>query len=183
MNGRLAGELAVLRDVSRRLDEAAIPYMVTGSLALSFYATPRMTRDIDVVAELERHDVDRVVQVFEPDYYVSRDAVAEAISDRSSFNLIEQSSITKVDVFPRKRDRFRQTEFARRRRVTIGDFDTWLVTAEDLIIAKMLWAQDTASDTQLRDIRALLHADLDRPYIEQWVRELALAHVWQEVQQ
>jgi len=77
---------------------------------------------------------DRVVQIFEPDYYVSWEAVSEAVRDRSSFNLSEQSSITKVDVFPRKDDQFREAEFARRRRVTIGDFATWLVTAEDLVI-------------------------------------------------
>lgn len=177
------GELAVLRDVSRRLEEAAIPYMLTGSLAMSFYTTPRMTRDIDVVAEVERRDVDRVVQLFETDYYISRDAVVEAVRDRSSFNLIEQSSITKVDVFPRKRDQFRETEFARRRRVTISGFDTWLVTAEDLVLAKLLWTRDSRSEVQMRDVRALLHADLDREYIERWVRELGLADLWREVQQ
>lgn len=149
------GELVVLRDVSRRLEEAAIPYMLTGSLAMSFYTTPRMTRDIDVV---------------------------EAVRDRSSFNLIEQSSITKVDVFPRKRDQFRDTEFARRRRVTISGFDTWLVTAEDLVLAKLLWTRDSRSEVQMRDVRALLHTDLDREYIERWVRELGLADLWREVQ-
>jgi hypothetical protein len=182
MTGPPVGELAVLRDVSRRFDEAGIPYMVTGSLAMSFYTTPRMTRDIDVVAEIERRDIDRLVQLFEPDYYISLEAVSEAVRDRSSFNVIEQSSITKVDVFPRKRDRFRESEFARRRRVSITDFDTWLVTAEDLILAKLLWTREAPSDVQLRDIRALLLANLDREYIEQWVQELQLRDVWQEVQ-
>lgn len=182
MTEPLLGEIGVLRDVSKRLEEAAIPYMVTGSLAMSFYTTPRMTRDIDVVAMLEHPDVDRFVRLFEDDYYVSLEAVSEAIRDRSSFNLIEQSSITKVDVFPRKRDRFRETEFARRRRVTIADFDTWLVTAEDLILAKLLWTQSSPSEVQLHDIRALLHAQIDRDYLQHWVRELGLADLWQEVQ-
>jgi hypothetical protein len=178
-----AEEIAVLRDVSRRFDAAAIPYMLTGSLAMSFYTTPRMTRDIDVVAELERRDVDRIVQIFESDYYVSREAVSEAVRDRSSFNLIEQSSITKVDIFPRKRDRFREVEFARRRRVTIGDFATWLVTAEDLVIAKLLWMNTSPSEVQLRDVRALLHATLDLNYIEPWVSQLGLSAIWQEARQ
>lgn len=175
-------ELAVLRDVSMRLDKAAIPYMLTGSLAMSFYTTPRMTRDIDVVAELERPDVDRVVDLFESDYYVSREAVSEAVRDRSSFNLIEQASVTKVDVFPRKRGHFRASEFARRRRVTIDDFETWLVTAEDLVLAKLLWTRDSPSDVQVRDIRALLRSDLDREYIERWAQELGITDLWREVQ-
>jgi hypothetical protein len=175
-------ELAVLRDVSSRLEEAAIPYMLTGSLAMSFYTTPRMTRDIDIVAELERRDVDRVVDLFASDYYVSREAVSEAVRDRSSFNLIEQASVTKVDVFPRKRDHFRESEFARRRRVTIADFETWLVTAEDLVLAKLLWTRESPSEVQVRDIRALSHADLDREYIERWARELGLTDLWHEAQ-
>jgi len=182
MSLTLPGELEVLRDLSKRFDDAGIAYMLTGSLAMSFYATPRMTRDIDVVAELESSDVGRIVALFESDYYVSREAVAEAVRDRSSFNLIEQDSVTKVDVFPRKRDDFREAEFARRRRVTIGDFTTWIVTAEDLLLAKLLWARLSRSDIQIRDIRALLDAPLDREYVEMWVHRLALDALWHEVQ-
>lgn len=45
----LKTELDILRDVSQRLDSAGIAFMVTGSVALNYYAQPRMTRDIDVV--------------------------------------------------------------------------------------------------------------------------------------
>ncbi len=141
-----------------------------------------MTRDIDIVAELEPTDVGRVVRLFETDYYVSQDAVAEAVRDRSSFNVIEQTSVTKVDVFPRKHDRFRETEFARRRHVAIGDFSTWIVTAEDLVLAKLLWVRASRSEAQLGDVRTLLRGAVDRRYIETWVRTLALEDLWAEVQ-
>ena len=42
-------ELDLLKDVALRLGEAGIDYMTTGSLAMSFYAAPRMTRDIDII--------------------------------------------------------------------------------------------------------------------------------------
>ncbi len=42
-------ELQVLKIVAQRLEEAHIPYMLSGSMALNFYAEPRMTRDIDIV--------------------------------------------------------------------------------------------------------------------------------------
>jgi hypothetical protein len=182
MSAPLPGELDVLRDVSARFERAAIPFMLTGSLAMNYYAEPRMTRDIDIVAELESTDVGRVVRLFETDYYVSQDAVAEAVRDRSSFNVIEQTSVTKVDVFPRKRDHFRETEFARRRHVAIGDFSTWIVTAEDLVLAKLLWARASRSEAQLGDVRTLLRGDVDRTYIETWIRTLALEDWWAEVQ-
>ena len=60
-------ELEVLKEVTRRLEESAIAYMITGSMAANFYATPRMTRDIDIVVELSGEDIDRLVAVFEKD--------------------------------------------------------------------------------------------------------------------
>lgn len=48
----MIGELDVLRIVSERLAAAGIRYMLTGSYAMAFYATPRMTRDLDLVVEL-----------------------------------------------------------------------------------------------------------------------------------
>ena len=37
-------ELDILRDVSARLEQAGIAYMLTGSMAMNYYAQPRMTR-------------------------------------------------------------------------------------------------------------------------------------------
>jgi hypothetical protein len=73
-------ELDVLRDVSRRL-AAAIDFMLTGSVAMNYYAQPRMTRDIDLVVALNPGDAETVVRLFEPDYYVSPEAVVCAIAD------------------------------------------------------------------------------------------------------
>jgi hypothetical protein len=39
-------ELDVLRIVGERLDRAGVPFMLTGSFALSYYGRPRMTRDL-----------------------------------------------------------------------------------------------------------------------------------------
>ena len=53
--------LEVLRIVTSRLDLAGVPYLVSGSLALGYYAQPRMTRDIDVVVELDHAGIQKVV--------------------------------------------------------------------------------------------------------------------------
>jgi hypothetical protein len=52
-------QLDVLFRVVDRLDAAAIPYMISGSMALNFYAEPRMTRDVDIVVELPASNVQR----------------------------------------------------------------------------------------------------------------------------
>jgi hypothetical protein len=61
-------EIDIVRDISRRFEKADIPYMLTGSMAMNYYAQPRMTRDISVVITIGPEDVDRVAALFRPDY-------------------------------------------------------------------------------------------------------------------
>lgn len=178
----LPNELDVLRDVSRRFDDAGIPFMLTGSLAMNFYAVPRMTRDIDLVVAMTQADVERLVKLLESDYYVSRDAVAEAIEHVSSFNLIHRDAVVKIDCFPRKPDPYHVTEFERRQRVSLGEFSTYIATREDLILSKLLWAKESRSEVQLRDVRNLAAGELDEAYVNEWVRRLGVAELWAEVQ-
>src|SRR5262249_1373259 len=107
---RMNDELQVLRDVSDRLSSAGIEFMVTGSVAMNYYAEPRMTRDIDLVIALEEGDADGVVRLFEGDYYIDQQAVRRAISRHSLFNLIHNESIIKVDCIILKPQRYRQEE-------------------------------------------------------------------------
>jgi hypothetical protein len=44
-------ELDVLKDVSIKLEKSGIDYMLSGSFAMSYYAEPRMTRDLDIENE------------------------------------------------------------------------------------------------------------------------------------
>jgi hypothetical protein len=177
----MQNELDIVRDVSARLDGAKIGYMLTGSMAMNFYAQPRMTRDIDVVVALQPADAARVVQLFSPDYYVSREAVDSSIAQQSLFNLIHNESIIKVDCIVRKQSEYRLAEFNRRQRITIDDFETWIVSKEDLILSKLFWARDSHSELQLRDVKNLVSTGCDRVYIQRWTGELGVANLWQEV--
>lgn len=174
-------ELDVLRDVAQRLDAAGVAWMLTGSLALSLYAVPRMTRDIDIVIEIDESDVDRIASTFEPDYYVERKNIEEAIELRSSFNLIHRASVIKVDCIPRKPDEYHVTEFERRRQLELGDFVVPVVSREDLILSKLLWARESRSDVQLRDVRSLVDDALDVAYVAGWARRLEVGELWEEV--
>jgi hypothetical protein len=50
----MMNKLDVLRDVTARLKNAGIPYMMTGSMAMNYYAEPRMTRDISSLTYFQR---------------------------------------------------------------------------------------------------------------------------------
>ncbi len=177
----MQNELDVLRDTSRRFESAGIAYMLTGSMAMNYYAQPRMTRDIDIVVEMGLSNAENVVRLFTPDYYVSAEAVATSVAKRSMFNLIHQESIIKVDCMVRKDDPYRLAEFERRLRVEIADFSTWIVSKEDLILSKLFWARDSLSERQLTDVKNLIATNFDSLYVSHWVRQLGLAGLWAEV--
>jgi hypothetical protein len=172
-------EIDIVRDISRRFEHAAIPYMLTGSMAMNYYAQPRMTRDIDVVIAIGLNDVDRVAALFRPDYYVSEKSIRESLVHESIFNLIHQDSVIKVDCIIRKTSEYRQVEFERRQKIFILDFTTFIVTREDLIISKLLWAKESASELQLRDVQNLLATEYDSQYLRHWTRELGLDNLLQ----
>lgn len=176
-------ELSVLKLVTGRLERAGLPYMVTGSLALSLYAEPRMTRDVDLIVDLGPADATRFVALFEADFQVHADRIRDAIAERSMFNLIHTAGVVKVDIIIRRAGAFREEEFRRRRVARIDGVNMWVVSAEDLILSKLEWARDSRSEVQFRDVRRLIEAQptLDWPYVESWAARLGLRERLQEV--
>ena len=169
-------EIDIVRDISQRFEQVGIPYMLTGSLAMNYYAQPRMTRDIDVVIAISPSDVDRVAALFRPDYYVSEENIRESLAHESIFNLIHQESVIKVDCIIRKSSEYRKTEFERRQKISILDFTTFIVSKEDLIISKLSWSK---AKIQLGDVRNLLATGYDTAYLQHWTRELGLDNLLQ----
>ena len=49
----MKNEIDVIRDISEKIEELSIPFMLTGSMAMNYYAMPRMTLYIDIVLDLE----------------------------------------------------------------------------------------------------------------------------------
>jgi len=178
----MSEELEVLKTVTGRLTRAGIPYMVTGSVALNYYATPRMTRDIDIVVEVAEGEADRIVETFQDEFYADRETVVNAIRAKSVFNLIHRPFVMKVDLVVRKDSEYRRGEFARRRLVTVEGWEFFIVAPEDLILSKLEWAKDSRSEIQLADVRSLLRAveGLDRNYLQRWASRLNVESLYRE---
>jgi hypothetical protein len=177
----LRDELDVLRDVARKLTSARVPYMLTGSFAMMFYVAPRFTRDIDLVIQLSVEEIESFVRTFASEYYISSEAMQSSVAHRSMFNAIHNDTIIKVDFIIQKDTAYRRAEFERRRQVPFEGEDLWIVSKEDLIISKLDWARDSASEYQLRDVKALVESGCDVEYIEQWTGQLNLRSLWQGV--
>ena len=80
--------LDVVREVTAAFDRLGIAYALGGSWASSFYGEPRSTRDADVTVEPFPGREAALVAAFGPDYYISIDAVKEAVRERRAFNII-----------------------------------------------------------------------------------------------
>jgi len=179
----MSEQLEVLRVVTQRLEAAGIPHMLSGSVAMSVYAQPRMTRDIDLVVELTSADVPRLTALFASEFYLDEETVTEETRRRGMFNLIHSVLIVKVDFIVRKDDPYRIEEFRRRRRLRLDDLDVWVVAAEDLILSKLVWAKDSRSEIQLNDVRNLITcvATLDQEYLDRWATILGVPELLREV--
>jgi hypothetical protein len=176
-------ELSVLKLVASRLEAVGLPYMVTGSVALSLYAEPRMTRDVDLVVDLRPSDATRILEVFGGEFNVDAVRIRDAIARRSMFNAIHTGAVVKLDIIVRKEGAYREEEFRRRRLAEIDGVGMWVVSPEDLVLSKLDWARDSRSEVQLRDVRGLIKAQplLDWPYVEAWAARLDLFELVREV--
>ncbi len=178
-------QLEFVKQIVSRLASAEINYMMTGSMAMAVYATPRMTRDIDVVIESRLEHVDTIVRLFETDCFVSRDAVREAIETQGMFNVIHNEWIIKADFIVRKDNPYRLVEFDRRREIDVQGTPVAVVAPEDLILSKLDWARESGSELQRRDVQNIIGAvgDLDWDYLQQWAGQLQLGEVLEQVRQ
>ena len=176
-------QLEFAKQIASRLTTAGIDYMLTGSMAMAVYATPRMTRDIDLVIAVGRGDVDTLVRLFETDCYIDRTAVVEAIEGAGMFNIIHNEWIIKADFIVRKQSPYRQIEFERRRQIDVQGTPLFIVAPEDLIISKLQWARDTESELQRRDVRDLIATAtyLDWDYLEEWSAQVGVDSLLHEV--
>ena len=181
----MSEELEVPKIVTQRLNEANINYMVSGSIAANYYTVPRMTRDIDIVIELKRGDIDGFVSLFEDDFYANMEMITNEVSRRGIFNLIHSQYVLKVDFIVKKASAYQQAAFSRRKQVLIEQSFMWFVSPEDLVLSKLIWAKDSHSEMQLNDVRNLMQTvdNLDLKYIDYWISQLCLEEIYREAKQ
>ncbi len=167
--------LHFLQTILKFLHTQNIPYMLSGSVAMSIYTLPRSTRDFDFIVNLQFNNIEALLQVFKEGYYCEEDAVKEAVKHRGMFNIIDHASGFKADFVILKNEPFRQAEFERRRKVDFFDTAVFVVSAEDLLLSKLIWIQQIQSTVQMDDIKNLaLIETLDWPYICTWLGFLKL---------
>lgn len=165
---------SIERDVLDRLEGLGLRWYVTGSWALAAYAEPRMTLDLDVVIDAGSADyASRIRPAFEPDFLVN-DPID--LGGRWMGGLIHRREIVRIDLMFGRRDAWSREAMERRQRLDHPMLGTiWVITVEDLVLAKLEWSEGT-SELQLRDVRSIIRItdDLDWPYLERYAASLGI---------
>ena len=79
----------LLQKITEAFKKLSIPYLVTGSVASMTYGEPRLTNDIDIVADIRLSHIPGLMTAFPKDaYYIDKEMIKDAIHRIGQFNII-----------------------------------------------------------------------------------------------
>ena len=181
-------EYLVLKQLTDALDDLEIDYAIGGSIASSLYGKVRFTQDVDINVAPFGEKAEQFYNILKDNFYISRDAMYQAISNRGSFNIIHLEFAFKIDIFLQKDDEFHRQLFLRRKKVKLDEsidqlFD--IVSAEDIILLKLLWYKSAGciSQRQWSDVLGVLaiqDRSLDMKYMITSSEELGVGELLQK---
>jgi len=159
------------------LDTAGVSYMIGGSVCSGIHGQSRSTNDVDIVIDGPPATIEAFAASLGSDFYLSMEAVREAVRQESMFNVIDTHNGWKADFMIRKDRAFSRTEFARRQLVRMDGLEVQAASAEDIILSKLEWSKDSESQTQYDDALGVVVTQfdrLDREYLRTWAGELGV---------
>jgi hypothetical protein len=172
----------LLQKIIEVFEKLSISYLVTGSVASMAYGEPRLTNDIDIVADIHLFHIPGLIAAFpNEDYYIDAEMIKDAIHQVGQFNIIHPSSGLKVDVILKRDIPFDQSRFRRIRKIYPGLYPADFASPEDVIIKKMEYYKLGGSEKHLRDIAGIFKISgeaIDSEYISRWAADLDLNEIW-----
>ncbi len=182
-------QFELLRHAIAILERLKVPYALVGSWGSGIYGEPRFTRDIDIVVDLAMGSVPAFLAAFPiGEYYLSENAVRDAVRARLQFNVVHPASGNKIDFILTRDEPWHAGQVSRRRRVTFGSGEQalsgFVAAPEDVILGKLWYYSEGGGDRHLRDIAGILRVTgdgVDRAEVERWARQLGYLDIWQAI--
>ena len=164
------------------LDSLGIGYAIGGSVASALYGTVRFTRDADMSVQPFSPLADKLYELLSDEFYVSREAMEEALRSHGSFNVIHFQTAFKIDLFIQGPSEFEGRLLQRRHMLRLSETsrrDVCVVSPEDIVLLKLRWFQETGgtSERQWHDVLGVLAVQgeaLDFDYLTDSAKELGL---------
>ena len=142
--------IETLSTVAEALELEGVQYAIAGSIASSFHGEPHTSVDVDLIVVASVEQARRIARQLSPRFYAPDDMLADAAQKRSFVNVVDNRSSLKVDISFIERGGYLARTLDRRIKACIGSAvpEFWFVTAEDVILMKLLWRKDTHSAKQ-----------------------------------
>lgn len=175
--------VAAITPVVDAFGRLSVKYAVVGSVASSAHGIARATLDADLVADLKAEHVEPLVVALIDDYYIDRDAAADAVRRRAMFNVVHLQTMLKVDIYVLTDRPFDRESFQRRLVVPLEDVDDAreysVDTPEDTVLHKLEWyrAGGEVSERQWGDVVGVLKVQsdaLDLDYMRRWGADIGV---------
>jgi hypothetical protein len=172
----------VIERLADVLDSLGLRYAIGGSVASALYGTVRFTRAADITVQPFSPLADRLYELLKEEFYVSREAMDEALRSHGSFNVIHFETAFKIDLFIQGPGEFEGRLLDRRHMLRLSDTssrDISVVSPEDIILLKLRWFRETGgtSERQWDDVLGVLGvqgASLDFEYLKDSAKKLGL---------
>ncbi len=165
------------------VEREGIPYMVMGSLASRAWALPRTVIDLDLSLAAGEERLQGFCAAAErAGFYVPethRQGYADDLQEMRRFSFKDVSAEPSIPVvcYLVATD-YQRAAFDRRRPVTLGGREVWMISPEDLILHHLL----IGSLRGLADIDDILlvQGTVDRDYLRTWASALGVTEVLEE---
>ena len=164
-------------------------WMTAGGVAAIVYGGPRLTQDIDVVVALRETDAPRFAAQFpSPTFYCPPVEVIAAEARRDAFghfNLLHLESDARADVYLAGADPLARRGLDARRTVNLVGHQVPIAPPEYVILHKLRFRRQGASERHLRDIQGMLRVlgdAIDLKALEREVETFGLSIQWREMQ-
>lgn len=177
-----AVEIRVLKEFSKVLDSLDIKYAIGGSIASSVYGQVRFTQDADVMVDAFSSKTSLFYEKVSKSFYISKEAMQQAIRLKTSFNIIHLETAFKIDIFISKAGPYDRQVLLRAAKMQLGQTEQeafFFVSSEDIILLKLLWYEQghRVSEKQWNDILGVIMTQkqrLDLDYLKNWAKTLAI---------
>jgi hypothetical protein len=116
-------------------------------------------------------DISRLVRSLPAEFRLDPQISFETITGTTRHILEYAGTSYKIELFILSYEEYDQTRFARRRETLFSDRKAFVPMPEDVLLAKLIWAQRARRRKDLEDIRNLLSAygaKLDWTYVHSW---------------
>jgi len=153
------------------LEAAGAAYMLVGSYSSNFYGIPRATQDADFILQTDVASVPAIIKRLGSRFRLDRQLAFELVTATTRFAVNVEGSSFQIELFLLGDDQHDQERFARRRRVTMLERETFVPSAEDVIVTKLRWCEQAGRDKDVEDVRNVIAVQGDHlqwNYVETW---------------